>query len=91
MNTENLNKLVTEALAIEASNAKEAGALGYMARALVQATMPHKQNADGIFLCACSCKDTKDNAYRESSLRKQQAKMPLLHVLKLAKIGGTVF
>jgi hypothetical protein len=43
MNNENLNKLITEALAIEARNAKEAGTLGYMARALVQATMPHKQ------------------------------------------------
>ncbi len=41
MNNKNLNKLITEALAIEARDAKEAGALGYMARALVQATMPH--------------------------------------------------
>lgn len=39
----NLDKLITEALAIEAQDAKEAGALGYMARALVQATMPHKK------------------------------------------------
>ena len=36
-----IEKLVDEALAIEAEAAKEAGALGYMARALVQATMPH--------------------------------------------------
>ncbi|MFU8797536.1 MAG: replication protein RepA [Gammaproteobacteria bacterium] len=42
MDSKNLNKLVTEALAIELEDAKEAGALGYMARALVQATMPHK-------------------------------------------------
>lgn len=38
-----VNKLIIEALAIEARDAKEAGALGYMARALVQATMPHKK------------------------------------------------
>jgi len=38
----NVRKLVDEALAIEAQAAKEAGALGYMARVLVQATMPHK-------------------------------------------------
>lgn len=38
----NLKKLVSEALAIEAHDAKKAGVLGYMARALVQATMPHK-------------------------------------------------
>lgn len=37
-----IQELITKALAIEAEGAKEAGALGYMARALVQATMPHK-------------------------------------------------
>lgn len=41
--TTNIDKLITEHLAIEAEEAKEAGALGYMARALVQATMPHKK------------------------------------------------
>lgn len=43
MNQKNLDKLISEALAIEAEEAKKAGALGYMARALVQATMPHKK------------------------------------------------
>ena len=43
MKTDNLNKLITEALAIEAEEAKEAGALGFMARALVQATLPHSR------------------------------------------------
>lgn len=38
----NLDKLITETLAIEAQDAKKAGALGFMARALVQATIPHK-------------------------------------------------
>ena len=38
----NVSTLVAEALEIEAEAAKEAGALGYMARVLVQATMPHK-------------------------------------------------
>ncbi len=42
MNNDNLNKLITEAFAIESTDAKDAGALGFMARALVQATMPHK-------------------------------------------------
>ena len=42
MKKENLDKFLNEAIAIEARDAKEAGALGYMARALVQATMPHK-------------------------------------------------
>ena len=43
MNNDNINKLVTEALAIEIEDAKEAGALGYMARALTQATLPHSK------------------------------------------------
>lgn len=46
MNHKHINEIITEALAIEAQEAKEAGALGYMARALVQATLPHKE-ADG--------------------------------------------
>lgn len=38
-----LNKIIDEALAIEAEEAREAGALGFMARSLVQATLPHTQ------------------------------------------------
>ena len=43
MNHKNLDKLITDALGIEAQDAREAGALGYMARALVQATLPHSR------------------------------------------------
>ena len=39
---ERVNRLVAESMAMEEEAAKEAGALGFMARALVQATMPHK-------------------------------------------------
>ncbi|GAB3645088.1 replication protein RepA [Ramlibacter alkalitolerans] len=35
-------KLFEEAMAIEAVDAQEAGSIGYMARALVQATIPHR-------------------------------------------------
>jgi hypothetical protein len=45
----NVNKLVQEALAIEAIEAKDAGVLGYMARVMVQATMPHKKAASDVF------------------------------------------
>lgn len=38
-----INQLIEESLAIEAEAAKDAGALGFMARALTQATMPHKK------------------------------------------------
>lgn len=49
LKTDNINKLVEEALAIEAEAAKEAGALGFMARALTQATMPHRRVAESEF------------------------------------------
>ena len=49
MNSDNLSKLITEALAMEAEEAKKAGTLGYMARALVQATMPHKKTNGSEF------------------------------------------
>lgn len=43
MNNKNLDKIITEVLSIEAESAKEAGAIGYMARVLTQATIPHKK------------------------------------------------
>lgn len=43
MSQKNFDKIITEALAIEGEEAKKAGALGYMARALVQATLPHSK------------------------------------------------
>jgi hypothetical protein len=49
MNQQNLNNLISEALAIEADEARKAGALGYMARALVQATLPHSKVAGNEF------------------------------------------
>lgn len=44
-----IDQLITEALAIEAEAAQEAGALGFMARAMVQATMPHRKTAGNEF------------------------------------------
>jgi len=49
LNQKNLNNLITEALAIEAEAAKEAGAEGYMARVLTQATIPHKKTEGSEF------------------------------------------
>lgn len=43
MKKNSLQKLIDESLAIEAQAAKEAGALGYMARVLTQVTMPHSK------------------------------------------------
>lgn len=50
MRQSSVEKLISEALAIEAEAAKEAGALGFMARALVQATMPHRRAAGTEFV-----------------------------------------
>jgi len=41
--------IIQEALSIEAEAAQEAGALGFMARAMVQATLPHRQVAGNEF------------------------------------------
>lgn len=49
MEQKNLNHLINEMLAIEEEEAKQAGALGYMARALVQATLPHRRVAGNEF------------------------------------------
>ena len=38
-----IEKLIADTLAMEAEAAQDAGALGFMARALVQATLPHKK------------------------------------------------
>ena len=46
---DDLDKLIREALAIEAQEAQEAGAIGFIARALTQATMPHKAPSDNEF------------------------------------------
>lgn len=43
-------KLVADALAMESESAAEAGALGYMARALVQATIPHSKTEGTTFI-----------------------------------------
>lgn len=45
-----INRLITEALAIETKGAQEAGTLGFMARAMIQATLPHKEAASNEFI-----------------------------------------
>ena len=50
MNQDSINKLIKEAFAIEAEEAKSAGALGYMARAFTLATMPHKKQEGNEFI-----------------------------------------
>lgn len=46
---ESLDRLINEALAIESEDAKSADALGFMARAMVQATLPHKKTEGNEF------------------------------------------
>lgn len=47
--TKKINEIIDEALAIEAEEAANAGASSYMARALVQATLPHSQQQGNEF------------------------------------------
>lgn len=42
MKKDNIDKMIAEVLELEGEEAKKAGALGYMARSLIQATMPHR-------------------------------------------------
>ena len=42
MKDNHLDKLITESLAIEAEDAKDAGSIGFISRALTQATLPHR-------------------------------------------------
>lgn len=44
-----IDALINQALAIEDEQAQEAGALGFMARAMVQATLPHRKVAGNEF------------------------------------------
>jgi hypothetical protein len=46
---DDIGKIIAESLAIEAEDAKKAGKIGYMARALVQATLPHKAHRSNEF------------------------------------------
>ena len=43
MNRKNMDKFINEAMEIEYEEARQAGSIGYMARALTQATMPHSK------------------------------------------------
>ena len=49
MDKKDIGKIVSEALAVEVEDAKKAGTLGYMARALIQATLPHKATPGNEF------------------------------------------
>mgnify|MGYP003386024042 CR=1 FL=1 len=44
-----IDDLISEALVIEGQDAQVAGEVGYMARALVQATLPHKKQSEHYF------------------------------------------
>jgi hypothetical protein len=50
MKQETVNDLISRAFAIEEVSPKDAGAIGFMGRALVQATMPHKKQNTNEFI-----------------------------------------
>jgi hypothetical protein len=49
LSDKNLDKFITDALAIEDEAAKDAGSVGYMARSLIQATLPHSKKTEQEF------------------------------------------
>ncbi len=49
LSPQTIDALINQALAIEDAQAQEAGALGFMARAMVQATLPHRAVAGNEF------------------------------------------
>ncbi|OQW85756.1 MAG: pirin [Rhodoferax ferrireducens] len=49
LSPQSIDSLINQALAIEDDDAREAGALGFMARAMVQATLPHRAVAGNEF------------------------------------------
>ncbi len=75
------DKLVSEALAIEAEEAKAAGAVGYMARALTLATMPHRK-VDGTEF------SRTNGAFRQRG-EIDMLVQKLQHIAQLAERGFT--
>lgn len=50
MTPQSIDRLINQALAIEDEQAQDAGALGFMARAMVQATLPHRKTEGNEFV-----------------------------------------
>lgn len=50
MTPQSIDRLISQALAIEDEQAQDAGALGFMARAMVQATLPHRKTEGNEFV-----------------------------------------
>lgn len=50
MDRKDMQNIITESLAVEVEDAKKAGRLGFMARTLIQATLPHKAAASNEFV-----------------------------------------
>lgn len=69
LSNDRLRALVEAHLAIEAQEAAEAGALGYMARALTLATMPHSKTDENEF-------HRKNGAFSMSMLAPAQVGLP---------------
>ena len=64
-----IDTLINQALAIEDEQAQEAGALGFMARAMVQATLPHRA-VDGTYF------ERKNGAFTLSLLASPKIGLP---------------
>ena len=75
-----VEKIITEALAIEAESAQNAGALGFMARAMVQATLPHKRVEGNEF-------ERKNGAFTLSLLAPRRLACPTVRCRACCWLG----
>lgn len=66
---QSINRLINQALAIEDEQAQDAGSLGFMARAMVQATLPHRKT-DGTYF------ERKNGAFTLSLLASPKIGLP---------------
>lgn len=74
--SKSIDALINQALAIEAEAAHEAGALGFMARAMVQATLPHRK-VEGTYF------ERKNGAYTLSMLASPKVGLPFGSIPRL--------
>jgi hypothetical protein len=82
VNKKNLDRLISNALQIEEEAAKEAGALGFIARSLVQATMPHSRPQGNEFT-------RKNGAYSVTMLSPSSIGLPYGTIPRLLLIWLT--
>lgn len=71
-----LNNLITDALSIEREDANDAGSVGFMARMLVQVTMPHSKPKEHVY-------ERKNGSFNMTMMAKPSVGLPYGNVPRL--------